>query len=101
MSKRNIVVVGAGIGGLTGGYFSMWVLSWIGTVTMIKFIRSAYRIMWHIKPDFDGGKPGAVSNNRGQVMRDTDRILPGIVKLSVMAIVSLTILAIVILWITG
>ena len=95
------ICIGAGIGGLMGGYFSMWMLSWIGTITMIKLIRSVYRIMWRIKPDFDGGKPGTVSNNRGQVTRDTDRILPGIVKLSVMAIVSLTILAIVILWITG
>ena len=95
------ICIGAGVGGLMGGYFSMWILSWIGTVTMIKFIRSAYGIIWRIKPDFDGGRPGAVSNDKGQVTRDTDRILPGIVKLSVMAIVSLVILAIVILWITG
>lgn len=51
--------------------------------------------------NFDGGRPGAVSNDKGQMTRDTDRILPGIVKLSVMAIVGLAILTIVILWITG
>ncbi len=93
--------VAAGIGGLAGGYLSVWILSWIGTFTMIKFIRSAYGIMWRIKPDFDGGKPGAVINNQGRVTRDADRILPGIVKLFVMAIVGLAILAITILWITG
>ena len=94
------ICVGAGVGGLLGGYFSIWVLSWIGTVMMFKFIRSAYGIMWHLKPDFDGGRPEAVSNDEGKVKRDTDRILPGIVKLSLMAIVGLAILAIVILWVT-
>ncbi len=94
------ICVAAGIGGLVGGYFSIWVLSWIGTVTMIKFIRSAYGIMWHLKPDFDGGRPEAVNSEEGRVKRDTDRILPGIVKMSVMAIISLVILAIVILWVT-
>ena len=95
------ICAAAGIGGLAGGYLSVWVLSWIGTFTMIKFIRSAYGIIWRIKPDFDGGRPGAVSNDEERVSRDTDRILPGIVKLSVMAIVSLAILTIVIIWITG
>lgn len=94
------ICVGAGIAGLVGGYFSIWVLSWIGTVTMFKFIRSAYGIMWRLKPDFDGGRPEAVSSEGGRVKRDTDRILPGIVKMSVMAIISLAILAIVILWVT-
>ncbi len=94
------ICVGAGVGGLVGGYFSIWVLSWIGTVTMFKFIRSAYGIMWRLKPDFDGGRPEAVSSEGGRVKRDTDRILPGIVKMSVMAIISLAILAIVILWVT-
>ena len=95
------ICVATGIGGLAGGYLSMWLLSWIGTITMIKFIRSAYGIMLRIKPDFDFGRPGAGSNNQGQVTRDADRILPGIVKLSAMAIIGLAILAIVILWITG
>ncbi len=95
------ISVGAGIGGLLGGYFSVWALSWIGTVMMIKFIRSVYGIMWRLKPNFDGGRPGEVSNDQGLVKRDTDRILPGIVKLSVMAIVGLAIFAIVIIWITG
>ena len=94
------ICVGAGVGGLLGGYFSMWALSSVGTVAMIRFIRGLYGVMWRINPHFDGGMPDAAAKSDGWINRDTDRVLPGIVKLLTMAVIGLVVLAVVIFWIT-
>ena len=51
-----VVCAAAGAAGLFGGYWTVWLLSWIGVFATIKMIRSAYCVIWRFKPDFDGGK---------------------------------------------
>ena len=92
----------AGVGGLVTGYCSVWILSWIATLATFKFIRSTYKVIWRIKPQFDGGKeilPDDDENPR--IKRDENRILPGVIKMCVMVLIGLIIFAIAVYYFTG
>ena len=90
----------AGIAGLVGGYFSVGLLSWAGTLATFKIIRSTYKLVWYINPDFDGGKPqSAVDNNF--IERDADRVLPGIFIVFAMGLIGLALLSLVVYYFTA
>ncbi len=92
----------AAAAGLVGGYWSVWLLAWIGTLATIKLIRSAYSVIWRIKPDFDGGKSEtADANNNVIILRDKDRILPGVLVISVMGVIGLILLSLAVYFFAG
>ena len=92
----------AAAAGLVGGYWSVWLLAWIGTLATIKLIRSAYSVIWCIKPDFDGGKSEITDeNNNVLIVRDKDRFLPGVLVISVMGVIGLTLLSLVVYYFAG
>jgi ribose/xylose/arabinose/galactoside ABC-type transport system permease subunit len=78
-----VICAAAGVAGLIGGYWSVWLLSWIATLAMLKLIRSAYEIIWRVNPQFDGGKLEIQDDNNIFIERDKERVLPGILVLSV------------------
>ena len=88
------------VGGLIGGYCSVWLISAISTTGTIKLIRLTYRIIWRIKPDFDGGRQKRQDGENILIKRDSQRVLPGIIKLSVMGVIGLTIFWIVLYYYT-
>ena len=90
-NKFIAIFVATGVGGLAGGYFSVWLLSYIGTIATIKLIRSTYKVIWRFNPTFDGGRPDQ-QNDNNTIERDDRRILPGVVKLLVMAFFGLCVL---------
>ena len=92
----------AAIGGLVTGYCSVWILSWIATLATFKFIRSTYKVIWRIKPQFDGGKPILPDyDEKPRIKRDENRILPGVIKMCMMALIGLIIFAITVYYFTG
>lgn len=95
------IFAAAGIMGLIGGYYSVGLLSWIGTLVTFKFIRSTYKLIWYIKPEFDGGKPQIPDDDNAFVERDKDRILPGILIMSAMGLIGLILLSIVVYYYAG
>jgi len=92
----------AAVGGLVTGYCSVWILSWIATLATFKFIRSTYKLIWRIKPQFDGGKPIQTDDDENpRIKRDEKRILPGVIKMCMMALIGLIIFAIAVYYFTG
>jgi hypothetical protein len=97
-----VICAVAGVAGLVGGYWSVWLLAWIGTFATIKLIRSAYSVIWCIKPDFDGGKSQKLDqDNKIFVLRDKNRILPGVLVISVMGVIGLILLSFVVYYFAG
>lgn len=103
LSSVDLTVLSATVcvGGLIGGYCSVWLLSAIGTFGTIKLIRLTYKIIWRIRPEFDGGRQQIQSGNNVRIKRDERRILPGLLKLSVMALIGLIILWAAVYYYTG
>ena len=93
--------VAAGIMGLIGGYYSIGLLSWIGTLATFKVIRSTYKLIWYIKPEFDGGKPQIQDDNNPFIERNKNRVLPGILIMSAMGLIGLILLSIVVYYYTA
>ena len=92
----------AAVGGLVTGYCSVWMLSWMATIATIKFIRSTYKIIWRVKPQFDGGKQIQTDDDENPLIkRDENRILPGVIKMCVMVLIGLIIFAIAVYYFTG
>jgi len=92
----------AAAAGLVGGYWSVWLLAWIGTFATIKLIRSVYSVIWFIKPDFDGGKSEITDeNNNVLILRDKDRVLPGVLVISVMGVIGLVLLSLAVYYFAG
>jgi hypothetical protein len=92
----------AAAAGLVGGYWSVWLLAWIGTFATIKLIRSVYSVIWCIKPDFDGGKCQITDeNNNVIILRDKERVLPGVLVISVMGVIGLLLLSLVVYYFVG
>ncbi len=85
----------ASVVGFAGGYCSIWLLSWIGTISTIKLIRSIYKVIRRIRPEFDGG------DTQIDDRRDKARVLPSILKLSVIVLIGLAVLATAVYWFTG
>ena len=86
-----VLCASACVGGLIGGYCSVWLLSAIGTLGTIKLIRLTYNVIWHIKPGFDGGRQQIQDGENILIKRDCQRILPGIIKISIIGVIMLTI----------
>ena len=103
VSQVDLIVLSATVcvAGLVGGYCSVWLLSAIGTLGTIKLIRLTYKIIWHIRPEFDGGRQQIQSGNNVRIKRNEHRILPGLLKLSVMALIGLLILWAAVYYYTG
>ena len=96
------ICAAAGVAGLIGGYWSVWLLSWIGALATLKLIRSVYNIIWCIKPQFDGGKlEFQDDNNNIFIERDKGRVLPGILIISVMGLIGLIVLSVVVYYFSG
>ena len=97
-----LICAAAGTAGLIAGYWTVWLLSWIGLFATIKLIRSAYCVIWRFKPDFDGGKSEMLDkNNNVYIERDKNRILPGVLVISVMGLLGLALLALVVYYLAG
>jgi hypothetical protein len=92
----------AGVAGLIGGYWFVWLLSWIATLAMFKLIRSVYEIIWCVNPQFDGGKLEFEDENDNiLIKRDKERILPGILIISVMGLIGLIVLSVAVYCFSG
>ena len=89
------------VGGFIGGYYSVWLMSAIGTVGTIKLIRLTYKIIWRVKPEFDGGRQQIQTGNDFLIKRDKHRILSGLLKMSVTALIGLIILWVAVYYCTG
>lgn len=97
-----VICAVAGIVGLVGGYWFVWLLSWIGTFATVKLVRSAYYVIWRFNPDFDGGISQILDkNNNVYVVRDENRILPSILVISVMGVTGLVLLSFVVYYLAG
>ncbi|MEE9370811.1 MAG: hypothetical protein V3W45_04990 [Sedimentisphaerales bacterium] len=88
-------------GGLIGGYYFVWLISAIGTFATIKLIRLAYKIIWRKRPDFDGGRQQIRSGNDVLIEREKHRILSGILKMCMLALIGLIILWVAVYYYTG
>jgi beta-lactamase regulating signal transducer with metallopeptidase domain len=88
-------------GGLISGYCSVWLISAIGTYATIKLIRLAYKTMWRKRPDFDGGRQQIQNGNDVLIRREKHRLLSGVLKMCVVALIGLIILWVVVYYITG
>ena len=96
------ICAAAGVAGLIGGYWSVWLLSWIATLAMLKLIRSVYEIIWRINPQFDGGKlEFQDDNNNIFIERDKGRVLPGILIISVMGLIGLIVFSVAVYYFAG
>jgi hypothetical protein len=92
----------AGVTGLIGGYWSVWLLSWIGTLATVKLLRSVYEIIWCVNPQFDGGKlEFQDDNNNIFIERDKNRVLPGILIISVMGLIGLIVFSVAVYYFAG
>ena len=92
----------AGSAGLVGGYWFVWLLACIGTFATIKLIRSAYSVIWRVKPNFDGGKSQTLDDNSNVIIfRDRDRFLPGVLVISVMGVIGLIMLSLAVYFFAG
>ena len=89
------------VAGLIGGFYSVWLISAIGTMGTIQLIRLTYKIIWRIRPDFDGGKQQIQDGNNVLIKRDKHRMLSALLKMSVIALISLTILWLAVYYFTG
>ena len=89
------------VAGLTAGYCSVWLISTIAAFGFVKLIRDTYKIIWRIKPDFHGGRRKIQNNDNVMIKRDKHRILPGLIIMSVMALIGLTILWLTVYYCTG
>ncbi len=89
------------VGGFIGGYYSVWLISAIGTIGTIKIIRLTYKIIWRIRPEFDGGKQQIEINNNVQIKRDKHRVLPGVLIISIMGLIGMIILWAAVYYWTG
>jgi len=96
------ICAAAGVAGLIGGCWSVWLLSWIGTLATLKLIRTAYNIIWRVNPQFDGGKlEFQDENNNIFIERDKERVLPGILIISVMGLIGLILLSVAVYYFSG
>jgi len=89
------------VAGLVGGYCSVWLMSAVGTLGTIKLIRLTYKIIWHARPQFDGGKQQIQSGNNILIKRDKHRVLPGVLIISVMGLIGMIILWVAVYYWTG
>lgn len=89
------------VGGFIGGGCSVWLISAIGTIGTIKIIRLTYKIIWRIRPEFDGGKQQIQNYNNVLIKRDKHRVLPGVLIISVMGLIGMIILWVVVYYCAG
>jgi hypothetical protein len=89
------------VGGLIGGFYSVWLISALGTMGIIQLVRLTYKIIWRIKPDFDGGKQQIQDGTNVLIKRDKHRLLSGVLKMSVIALICLTVLWLAVYYFTG
>ncbi len=89
------------VGGLTGGYYSVWLISAIVTMGTIKLVRLTYKIIWFIRPGFDGGRQRIQNGDNILIKRDKYRILSGVLKMSVIGLIGLIILWVAVYYYIG
>lgn len=96
------ICAAAGVTGLIGGYWSIWLLSWVAALATLKLLRSVYEIIWRFNPQFDGGKLEIQDdNNNIFIKRDKERILPGILIISVMGLIGLIVFSVAVYYFAG
>jgi hypothetical protein len=88
--------------GIVGGYHVVWLMAWSGSYFIYKFIRLIYRLYW-----LNGGdqptteevqEDGTVNTVR---QRNENRIMPLVIKFTILAVVVITILAFVLFYLTA
>lgn len=87
--------------GVAAGYHIVWLLTWIGSFIVYKFIRLVYKLYWLLgneQPTQQLQEDGSVNTAR---QRNTNRIMPLVIKLILLAVIAITILAFVLCYLTA
>ncbi|MHC4883372.1 MAG: hypothetical protein ACYTCV_12385 [Planctomycetota bacterium] len=95
---------GGGIAGAIGGYCSIWLVGWVGTIFVLYLIRGMYKAIGKVAPNATAVKnspAGSTQSYTGQYQRNEERILPTLVKLFFLIAFILSILAAVVWHLTA
>ena len=89
---------GGGIAGAVGGYCSIWLVGWVGSIFVLYLIRGMYRAIGKVAPNAPAVKNTGAGTQTytGQYQRNEERILPTLVKLFFLLAFVLAILAAVV-----
>lgn len=87
--------------GLIGGFYSVWLISALGTMGTIRLIRLTYKIIWRLNPELDGGKQQIQDGTGALIKRDKYRMLSALLKMAVIVLICLSILWLTVYYFTG
>lgn len=91
----------AALFGMAASYTAVWIFSWVGSIVMYKFIRLLYMPYWKLSSDKPVQVPDEDDPESTHYLRDKSRILPVVIKVTVLLLIGLTILAVTIYHLAG
>jgi hypothetical protein len=87
--------------GVAIGYHLVWLISWLGSFALYKFIRTSYKLYWQIgsedRADQSEYNPQTESTSR----RNAKRIMPVIIKLILLMIIAIMVLGLILYQLTA
>lgn len=94
--------LGSFAGGIIAGYHFVWLITWCGSYFVYKLIRSIYKLYWLSGKEQPATEQvendGTVSTVR---QRNENRIMPLVIKLTIIAVAVITILAFILFYMTA
>jgi hypothetical protein len=100
LSGWQIVLLAIGAG--AAGYGVFWAAMWSGVVTLYVFIRGVYYFIGRLWPNCAAAqKISFIQDNRVTFQRNPDRILPLIIKLTVLITLTLALLGVIVWQLTS
>jgi hypothetical protein len=83
-------------------YLAFWVIVYLGSLAIYKAIRSTYTCIRRLAPNSACAQMEALPDGADPaVIRDENRILPAVIKLSIMLIIALILLAVAVCQLTA
>ena len=91
---------GAALAGGGAGYLSLWGAGWLGSIMTYWIIRAVYQMIRKTAPDCPAARRTAVSAG-SSFQRDQNRLLPTLIKLVMLLTMALSVLAVVVWYLTS
>ena len=94
--------VGAGLGSMAISYLAFWAIVYLGSLAVYKAIRSIYTCIRRLAPNSACAQIETLPDGEDPaVRRDDSRVLPAVIKLSIMLIIALVLLAVAVYQLTA
>ncbi|MCK4960574.1 MAG: hypothetical protein KAT00_14275 [Planctomycetes bacterium] len=94
--------IGAGLGSMALSYLAFWVIVYLGSLTIYKVIRSTYTCIRRLAPNSTCAQLETLPDGSDPAVRRNDsRVLPAVIKLSIMLIIALVLLAVAVYQLTA